>query len=361
MSGMNEDELSASVAGQSADSSSEVQTTTYPINFTGDGTEYFRIWILNLTLTILTLGIYSAWAKVRTNRYFYGCTELDGDSFEYHAQPIQILKGRLIAIGALVVYVLAQTFAPALSLVLFVVLVCFVPLIVVRSLRFRAVMSSWRGVRFGFQAGAWDAAKAYVFWPLFGMVTLGFGMPVAWYKQNQFAVGHHKFGTTDATSTTEVGDFYTIFWVLFGLSLGLVFAISILTAALALLGGDVETVGPALIGFWLSYFLLYVVIYAVYQAMNYRLVYQNIVLGGTRSDSNVVTGQWVGIVVVNSILLVLTLGLFYPWAKVRLTRYMLAHTAIHSNDLAGFVARTGEDESAMGEEFGEAFDLGIGV
>jgi len=39
--------------------------------FRGDGMEYFKIWIVNILLTILTLGIYSAWATVRNNRYFY--------------------------------------------------------------------------------------------------------------------------------------------------------------------------------------------------------------------------------------------------------------------------------------------------
>ena len=38
--------------------------------FTGEGYEFFRIWIVNICLTIITLGIYSALAKVRTNRYF---------------------------------------------------------------------------------------------------------------------------------------------------------------------------------------------------------------------------------------------------------------------------------------------------
>ena len=34
-------------------------------SFTGDGKEYFRIWVVNLLLTLATFGIYSAWAKVR--------------------------------------------------------------------------------------------------------------------------------------------------------------------------------------------------------------------------------------------------------------------------------------------------------
>jgi len=58
---------------------------TYPFEFHGKTGEYFKIWIVNLFLTIVTLYVYSAWAKVRTKRYFYGNTTVDGSSFEYHA------------------------------------------------------------------------------------------------------------------------------------------------------------------------------------------------------------------------------------------------------------------------------------
>ena len=49
-------------------------TRELPLEFRATGAEYFRIWIVNLLLTIITLGIYSAWAKVRRLRYFYGST-----------------------------------------------------------------------------------------------------------------------------------------------------------------------------------------------------------------------------------------------------------------------------------------------
>lgn len=67
--------------------------------FTGSGSEYFRIWIVNLLLTLVTLGIYSAWAKVRRTRYFYDSTRVAGSSFEYHGNPVAILKGRLVAVA----------------------------------------------------------------------------------------------------------------------------------------------------------------------------------------------------------------------------------------------------------------------
>jgi uncharacterized membrane protein YjgN (DUF898 family) len=81
---------------------SGVEIQQYPVQFHGSAGEYFKIWIVNLALTILTLGIYSAWAKVRSSRYFLGNTELAGYRFGYVADPFYILKGRLLLVGLFV-------------------------------------------------------------------------------------------------------------------------------------------------------------------------------------------------------------------------------------------------------------------
>src|SRR5437867_9989841 len=80
--------------------------------FTGTAAEYFRIWIVNLFFTLATLGIYSAWAKVRKRRYFYGSTRLDGDSFDYFASPKAILTGPSIAVAFLAIYAFAADLYP---------------------------------------------------------------------------------------------------------------------------------------------------------------------------------------------------------------------------------------------------------
>jgi len=84
------------------------QDRLYSVEFSGRGSEYFRIWIVNILLTICTLYIYSAWAKVRSKRYFYGNTFLDGSSFEYHAQGKQLLPGRLIGLVLIAVIALGE-------------------------------------------------------------------------------------------------------------------------------------------------------------------------------------------------------------------------------------------------------------
>ena len=50
----------------------QVLNRKFYVVFTGSGSEYFRIWIINLLLTLATAGLYLPWAKARRLRYFMG-------------------------------------------------------------------------------------------------------------------------------------------------------------------------------------------------------------------------------------------------------------------------------------------------
>ena len=102
--------------------------------FTGNGGEYFKIWIVNILLSVITLGIYSAWAKVRTERYFYGNTQLSGHNFEYHAKPLTILRGRIIAVALFITYIVGGHFFPIISIILALALFILSPWIIMLSL-----------------------------------------------------------------------------------------------------------------------------------------------------------------------------------------------------------------------------------
>ena len=102
--------------------------------FTGSAGEYFRIWIVNLFFTLISLGIYSAWAKVRKKRYFYGSTRLDGDSFDYFASPKTILKGRIVAFVVFVSYALAAELYPSSALAFWAAFLLVLPWLVMRAL-----------------------------------------------------------------------------------------------------------------------------------------------------------------------------------------------------------------------------------
>jgi uncharacterized membrane protein YjgN (DUF898 family) len=104
-----------------------MQTQEQRFSFTGNGTEYFAIWMVNLLLTILTLGIYSAWAKVRRMQYFYRNTHLNESSFDYHGNAIAILKGRLIAVALFASYSIFLQFKPLIGLSILLLIALIMP------------------------------------------------------------------------------------------------------------------------------------------------------------------------------------------------------------------------------------------
>src|SRR5712671_5446340 len=79
-----------SEVGSEASDRGTTALTRYRFDFTGLTGEYFRIWVVSLFLSVVTLGIYSAWGKVRKKRYLYSHTELDGTGFEFRATPLAI-------------------------------------------------------------------------------------------------------------------------------------------------------------------------------------------------------------------------------------------------------------------------------
>ena len=127
--------------------------------FTGSGSEYFRIWVVNTLLTLSTLGIYSAWAKVRRTRYLWQNTRLDGFAFDYHARPIAILRGRILALSLFGFYTYAFEFSRVAGIVALLLICALGPWLFMRSQQFKLANTSWRGLRFGFETHTLEAFR----------------------------------------------------------------------------------------------------------------------------------------------------------------------------------------------------------
>jgi uncharacterized membrane protein YjgN (DUF898 family) len=201
----------------------DMQKST-PVIFEGKTSEYFGIWIVNLLLSIVTLGIYSAWAKVRRKKYFYNNTLIDNVGFDYHAKPISILKGRLIAVVLLIV----AAINPILQSLVFLLIFIALPWLVVRSSIFNARNSSHRGLRFDFIGTVGKAVRVFIGLPLLTVITFGLAAPYAAHEKNQFLVNHHRFGLSQFDMKCVVKGFYKIYAILFIVPLiGILAAITI--------------------------------------------------------------------------------------------------------------------------------------
>ncbi len=362
----------------------EQQLSTEQFVFHGNGSDYFRIWIVNLLFSILTLGIYSAWAKVRTKRYFYGNTELAGDRFEYLANPIAILKGRLIGVALLAAYTVAGFISFEVSIAAFLALSLLLPFIFVQALRFNAINSAWRGIRFGFDGRVAPAYLTYLLFPILGVLSFGLALPWALYRINRFQIDNHRFGATASRATAGPGGFYGIVLVSLAAFISLFF-VSMLAFGIYMMtsfspeffeslstevensGGDV-IVDPEISSLFLAgvliyfvFLLLFFVAGLLYEALRFRLVFNNIELADNKLRNNLSAGGYYWILLSNLLLTIVTLGFFTPWAKVRRARYALSRMWLNTADLESFAAAEADRVSARGDEVGEAFDLGIGI
>jgi len=185
-----------------------------PIIFKGNTAEYFGIWIVNLLLSIVTLGIYSAWAKVRRKKYFYHNTLIENVGFDYHAKPISILKGRLIAFAFFMAYSFSANINPMFPALLMLVLFVFLPWLVVRGSIFNARNSSHRGLRFNFVGTVGQAAKVFIVLPLLSFFTLGLIIPYIAHEKSQFFANNYRFGLSQFEMSRVVKQFYKAYLII---------------------------------------------------------------------------------------------------------------------------------------------------
>lgn len=343
-------------------------TKNYPFVFTGTGGEYFRIWIVNIALTIITLGIYSAWAKVRTNRWFYGHTLLDNSPFSYLATPMQILKGRLIAAALLILYTITSSFAPLIAGLIMLAIMIASPWIIVMALRFAARQSAYRGLKFNFTGRVGEAALVYLLLPVVSMLSFGLALPYTAYRQVRFLASNYTYGETPTTYEGSLKPFWGIYLTALALLLipiGL-FAYSAYSAyQLSAMGMPKEfviaSITSLIIMGVISFYLMIPILVAFIQARKANLYYNHLVLQNVRFHSTQRARDLVWIFISNLILIAITFGLFIPFAAVRIARYRSEHLVLLSDDLASFTTQAQEGMSAVGAEISDLFDMDIGI
>lgn len=349
-----------------------------PFTFTGTAREYFGIWIVNVLLTIVTLGIYSAWAKVRRQRYFYGNTWLAGASFDYHARPMRILIGRVIVLSLIVAYNLALQFAPLVGGLIGVAGIFLIPFFVMRGLRFNARVTSYRNVRFDFTGRYGGAFLAYI---LGWAVIYGSGgvlAPLSSQWMWSYNLGHLRYGDRPIKCEPRLEKLYGQWWlpaivlvggmiVLVGLAIGLIYLFS---EELGHIIGAGEDDRPSIYAFLLIFYgalVPFLLLYAL-AGLLYRAGTRNVALNETVIDgrhvlsSSIHRGRYAWIAVTNLFATLFSLGLARPWAAIRMAKYLASVTTLDTTGaLDDYIGTVKDSGSAVGGEYidVEGFDLGF--
>lgn len=335
------------------------------IVFTGEWVEYFKIWIVNVLLTILTLGIYAAWAKVRKRRYFYANTRVFGHTFEYLANPVKILYGNLIVVGMFLLYTAVQAINPLLSLPFLLAFLVAFPWFICRALMFNARYTAWRGLRFNFVGRYGEAAAIFLGWPLLIAPTLGLIFPFIAKRQREFIVSRHTYGTSPFSFEGQVGEFYKIYGiaVLFFLPMIIAYFMIIVAAVAAQMSGGAAApvFGGLMIVLFTAGIPLAIAGTFYFRARMFNFVWNNTSLAGNRFVGSMRPGELFVLHFVNSLVTLVTFGLLHPWAVVRTVKYQLdSLQVVPAGNIDAFVAAAQPPVSALGEAASDFFDFDLG-
>lgn len=150
----------------------------YPLEFSGSGGEYFRVWIVNVLLGILTLGFYTPFARRRTALYFYGHTLVAGSPLEFTAPKRKMFVGFVLVVALSVAFKLAAETGQDAAVSLFMLGgAALAPYFWGSAMRFRMSSTRWRGVRPQFIASWGEVYKAS--WPVFAIALIWMGISFA--------------------------------------------------------------------------------------------------------------------------------------------------------------------------------------
>jgi uncharacterized membrane protein YjgN (DUF898 family) len=349
------------------------------LQFRGSAREYFRVWAVNLCLTLLTFGLFSAWAKVRKKRYFYAHTTLDGTPFQYLAQPLPILKGRVIAAVLFVVYYLSSHYFTSVMPYVLAAGAALAPWVIVRSAAFNARYSAFRNMTFEFDAGYVDGAKTiYAFgivpvlvagsifnwWgePRLALAAFGvFGLAFPWWirRLKHFLVNRMRFGGENGELSVTGGQFFKVYFKAGLIMIAAAFATGLLVAGAA----SVARQNPyAFMLAMLPGYAGYVFAFAFVQAHLANLVWNHTRIGPLRFQSHLKGRSLAKLYVTNALGILASLGLLIPWAVVRTLKYRVDHTKVLlEGELDTFHSEGAGAVRAAGAEVGEFFDLDLSL
>lgn len=356
------------------------------VEFLGSGAEYARLWYVNLLLTFVTLGIWSAWAKVATRRYFASRTLIGGVPFVYHGEPVPILKGRVLATAILAAGWALSNAMPAMQPVLLALAILAAPWFMLRTLAFDTRNYSWRGLHFGFAAPYRVAVAAILpllVWPaceiafrLLGTTSTGVAfymaevlLPLAVFgllwPRTVAAVTRMRFdgtryGSVQFTLDAMVQDFYRLYFR----GLGPVFGVLIfVTGVLAAIASHLDDPDTAALLQAVLYFCTVAIAIGFSRGRRFNLALHRLVGDGRiRFRSTLEPKELSNLYLRNALWTIATLGLATPWRRILTARVRAGHVAVYvEGGFADIHLDASATPGAFGESLAEALNLDVSL
>jgi uncharacterized membrane protein YjgN (DUF898 family) len=335
--------------------SQKIALAKYSFRFHGNASEYFGIWLSNILLTILTLTMYSPWAKSRRLRYFYGNTELLQRRFDFTGLPSKIFLGRLLALEIYLLFLVLSNYSVSLTTLGFAMLYLAVPWLFRLTLKFRSRNSKFGNSRFYFYGENRYLYRILIVEMLKTILSFFILLPRLIWLYQHYYFDHLQIGQLKFKFQAERRQFMkavylpllTFILILF-LGLAALDYIRKLDAMYRLL-----MLLPALcilVGF------LFAIPYML--AKIYITTWNHLELGRNHFKTRAKPWRYAWIVLSNWMMRLLTLGLLSAWAEVRLYQYKVSMLDLYLLDDPDQLHNILQvDPNSMAQELSAMFDF----
>jgi len=307
--------------------------------FHGTAGDYFPIYLKNFVLTILTLGIYHAWATANNRKFFLSNTEFAGGRYDFHGTGQEIFKGRLKAFAVIIVLYIGVGMLSALmegagiaaqiipTLLLYAVILYLIPLAVIGTMRYRLSRISWNNIRHQFSGNVKEFRKFFIIRVLLIIFTLGVYTPffqaaILKYIASESRLGNHFFSFSGNGNAL-----FTIYLKMLIL-------------------------GPLTLGIYLFWG------YAEY----YSYILSNISIKDSKLKFNCTGMEMLTLTIPNMLIILFTLGFGTPIAAKRTMDFLMEHGSLDASFDPKLIEQ-GDVKlaDATGEGMGDALELDIGL
>lgn len=329
-------------AGLAAAEAGEHETVdTLSCRFDGTTAEYFEIWVVNLLLTICSLGFFRPWAKARKHQYFYAKTSVGKHQLGYSASPQRSMVWAAVTPVFVLATVAALLYQPVLLLGIVAIAALVYPLYRHHNLVQHAAATGYRGRQFAYTGSVKDSYLRLIAWPVLtvalAFLPLGHSLRSSWgYRFENHSYGNERFAAklpfsrlwglvvvTVMTTIAAVGLVTLAAWAALvaqgGDSVVQYFIITLLSGHFLMEHGIVL----------LAFLVAPVWPLAVWRATSEQLFCAGVQLeAGVSFDTEISSSKLTGLYLVNFFAIALSLGFAIPWATVRVARYRASVTKL---------------------------------
>jgi uncharacterized membrane protein YjgN (DUF898 family) len=355
--------------------------------------ELYSIYLRHLALMVVTLGWSRFWGRTRLRRYLWNHVSVLGDRFEYRGRGLELFLGFMVVLAVLGVlgglmwalweFLLADHADPHfgfLNLVFLVMAVIGIPLAFVgqyAGLRYKLSRTRWRGIRCGLAGSAWGYGFLATFLSFANAMTARLLTPLVSVTLARPRLSNAYFGTQRFEFVGRAGDIYGRYigyYFLNILAFAILIGIVVAAFAGAYAGGDWnEAELKAFIEgsrlrlflviagvFFAGYVLFGLIILPLrcwWEAYLLRYLVARTRAGNVLFASAISTRQMWGFMVLNYLIVILTLGLGWPWVMHRTLRLITRELWIYGAPDGAAIGQPPQRPPRFGEGLLDMFDV----